>query len=445
MGSKRTGIVVIGLGFGDEGKGSVVDLLSHYYSGANIVKYGGPEAAHHVVLPDGTTHCFSQYGSGTFQGAATFLSQYMIVNPFALEHEAEVLRAKKSFRQIYIHPDCRVVTPYHRLIGRARAISAKKSTVGMGVGPASIHGGLKSEILFKDLLDKKKLKAKLYHLHIETREAVALAAADSEDLATSFRIMAMLYDGLRATPLEDLVDWYQTFTAKKGSLWKDWSTEGEENTADYTIIESSQGALLDHEHGFYPHVAPVNIRDYENLITDFDEVIKIGVIRTYLTRHGSGPFVSEDSCLKDLPEEHNVSDKDSWQGIFRRGWLDLVMLKYALQVCGGVDGLFITHCDKFLILNKYSTVEKYWNYNGKSQETVNTIVSEIEYKERTLDERKQLTSFLEASYPAISNLFDMNSSNLLSRYLERELGVPVIGLSHGPTYQDKTCVLKEKF
>src|SRR5689334_2296700 len=86
-------IFVAGLGFGDEGKGTIVDALVDRHKAPLVVRYtGGPQAAHRVVLPDGREHIFSQFGSGTFSGARTFLSRHMLVDPISMANEAKHLR-----------------------------------------------------------------------------------------------------------------------------------------------------------------------------------------------------------------------------------------------------------------------------------------------------------------------------------------------------------------
>src|SRR4051794_21128182 len=107
--------MVAGLGFGDEGKGSVVDWLVRRHRAELVVRYnGGPQAAHHVVVAGGPTHCFAQLGSGALvPGVQTFLSRYMLVDPLALEVEAELLRQRSGqpvYSRLVIDPRCVVVT-----------------------------------------------------------------------------------------------------------------------------------------------------------------------------------------------------------------------------------------------------------------------------------------------------------------------------------------------
>ena len=107
--------------------------------------------------------------------------------------------------------------------------------------------------------------------------------------------------------------------------------------------------MLDERFGFHPHTtwSKTTFTNADALLDeaggDFDRE-RIGVMRTYLTRHGNGPFVTEEPSLNHIRQRDNRDD--GFAGKFRRGVLDLVMLRYAIQACGGVDGLAVTHLDK---------------------------------------------------------------------------------------------------
>src|SRR5437773_11389748 len=87
---RRQAIIVIGLAFGDEGKGSIVDFLTRRYNAHTVVRFnGGPQAGHNVVTSDGRHHTFSQFGSGTFvPGVRTLLSRFVLIEPYAMFKEA---------------------------------------------------------------------------------------------------------------------------------------------------------------------------------------------------------------------------------------------------------------------------------------------------------------------------------------------------------------------
>mgnify|MGYP001811918586 CR=1 FL=1 len=119
-------IVTVGLGFGDEGKGATVDFLTRELNAELVIRYsGGAQAGHNVQLTDGRRHTFSQFGSGTFAGAKTYLGPRMVICPSTLVPEAEHLqrlgvRQPKSL--LTAHPDCLLATDAHRFMNRLREL-----------------------------------------------------------------------------------------------------------------------------------------------------------------------------------------------------------------------------------------------------------------------------------------------------------------------------------
>lgn len=114
------------------------------------------------------------------------------------------------------------------------------------------------------------------------------------------------------------------------------------------VCEGAQGVLLDESWGFHPHTtwSDCTPRRALALLAGLDvEVLRVGVLRAYATRHGAGPFPThEPACDARWPEPHNGDA--GWQGSFRRGPLDALLLRYALEVAGGVDGLALNHLDR---------------------------------------------------------------------------------------------------
>jgi adenylosuccinate synthase len=111
------------------------------------------------------------------------------------------------------------------------------------------------------------------------------------------------------------------------------------------VFEGAQGVLLDEWRGFHPYTtwSTTTFGNAAALLAEAgQDALRLGVIRCYMTRHGPGPFVTEDPAL-DLPEPHNRDGR--WQGPFRTGHLDAVALRYATEVCGGVDEVALTHLD----------------------------------------------------------------------------------------------------
>lgn len=148
-------------------------------------------------------------------------------------------------------------------------------------------------------------------------------------------------------PIDDMVDMYTEFAAVVDITGPD--ALGAIGADGRLVFEGAQGVLLDEWRGFHPHttwstVEPSNARAMIDQLGRDSYVL--GVTRTYMTRHGAGPFPTEDPALaKVLPEEHNGTGE--YQGEFRIGHLDELLLRYAIEVSGGVDGLALTHprCD----------------------------------------------------------------------------------------------------
>jgi len=111
------------------------------------------------------------------------------------------------------------------------------------------------------------------------------------------------------------------------------------------VFEGAQGVLLDEWRGFHPYTtwSTTTFANAETLLAEAGETaVRLGVVRCYLTRHGPGPFVTEDPTL-EIPEPHNGTG--TWQGAFRIGHPDAVALRYAGEVAGGLDGVALTHLD----------------------------------------------------------------------------------------------------
>ena len=120
--------VCIGLGFGDEGKGSWVDHLVRKHEIRYVVRFnGGAQAAHHVVTPDGRMHVFAQFGSGSLvPGTKTMLSRFMLFEPLAFLSEASALEhigVLNPMEGVIISENAPVITPFNQLLNQIREIS----------------------------------------------------------------------------------------------------------------------------------------------------------------------------------------------------------------------------------------------------------------------------------------------------------------------------------
>ncbi|MFC9556404.1 adenylosuccinate synthetase [Rhodococcus sp. NPDC056960] len=329
-------IIVVDLGFGDAGKGATVDWLCAPENGlqvAAVVRFnGGAQAAHNVVV-DGRHHTFSQFGSGTFSGVPTVLSRHVLVEPIALAAEARTLTrlgVPNPLRLLHIDPRALLTTPIHVAANRAREDArgeGRHGSCGKGIGETAAYALDHPDApRVRDCHHPAVLRAKLAAMADHCRRLVSPTVhrwPDVDDMVTMYGEFAA---AVRISDDGDLAA-----LADGGRL----------------VFEGAQGVLLDEWRGFHPHttwstVEPSNARALSVECGHDSHVL--GVTRTYTTRHGAGPMPTENRALGALlPELHN--DTGNYQGTFRIGDLDEVLLRYAATVCGGVDSLAVTHLD----------------------------------------------------------------------------------------------------
>ncbi|MFG1690259.1 adenylosuccinate synthetase [Nonomuraea sp. NPDC049269] len=313
-------VIVADLGYGDAGKGTVVDWLCATRPVHAVIRFnGGAQAAHNVVLPDGRHHTFAQFGSGTLRGVPTHLSRFVVVDPLALSAEAAHLArlgVPDPFGLLTVHRDCLLATPYHIEAGRQRELARgaeRHGSCGMGVGETMAYA--------------------------LANGSLAPRAGDSP--ATLTRKLGVLREalGVDGPPVADCVAAYRGFASRVRLVD---STDGLLRRGP-VVFEGAQGVLLDENHGFDPYTT-WSTTTFANALELLGGAgaVRLGVLRTYTPRHGPGPLVTEDPTL-ELPERHNGTGP--WQGPFRVGHFDAVAHRYAVAVAGGVDGLALTHLD----------------------------------------------------------------------------------------------------
>ncbi len=467
--------VIAGLGYGDEGKGTIVDYLTRKHQAKTIVRYnGGSQAAHHVVAPDGLIHCFSQFGSGMMiSNVATYLSEMMLIDPLALEKEASVL-ANKGIRDILkrtiINRGCLVVTLFHKIIGQMLELSRKEArygSVGMGVGQAVADSnlfGLKA-LRIKDLLNRETLFRKLdflWRLKLDLAEQITGECSDDGEITKRL-------DQLQQTDyVERLADAYIQFISNSGVRIVDENVPAEAFRDGAVIFEGAQGVLLDVEYGFWPYVTKTKIT-FENADKLLNLVsvqsVKIGVMRAYGTRHGPGPFVTENSSLTEKISDFN-NGTNKWQGPFRIGWFDLLTARYAIDVVGTVDKIALTNLDRLSGYKKIRVCASY-EYLGPRTEKLNdyfewelssdnrikiTKLKPVLFRKEV--NRKQLTQLLFSCIPLefidfpgweseLNGITEFKELPKQAReYVEffqskEGLGIPISIISIGPTWRDK--------
>jgi adenylosuccinate synthase len=352
----QTAIILVGLGYGDEGKGAWTDFLARTEPVHTVVRFnGGAQAGHNVVTPDGRHHTFAQLGSGTFvRGVNTHLSRFMLVNPPRLLQEDEALQqlgVSDALRRTSIDRRAPITTPYHVVANRLRELArgdARHGSCGMGIGETMsdwlAHGDLMPTAA--DLPDPAALTRKLTRLRdlkIEQLRDLLAALPDTEPVE---RERHLLFD---PTLVESCARIYQHLArqvrlADADDLRLLLQIDGT------VVFEGAQGVLLDEWRGFHPYTT-WSTTTFQNALTllaesQYDgEVVKVGLLRAYATRHGAGPLVTEDATLAGtLTDPYNVVN--DWQQQLRVGPLDAVALRYAIEAAGRPDLLAVSHLDQ---------------------------------------------------------------------------------------------------
>jgi len=336
-------IITVGMGFGDEGKGAAVDYLVRKHKANLVVRYsGGHQAAHNVVTPEGKHHTFSQFGSGTLAGAGTFLAADVVIEPLAMIKEAEHLQKLgiDPWHRMYISPHCLVTTIYHKLLNRKNSL--KGETCGVGVGETrKYYLKYGQDAIFMDDLNRESivlkldlLKARILDEIYEERACGLLGNTDFGKQILSISTNQVVRDLME---IHDYIEPYvPDLDTRNGVL----------------IFEGSQGLLLDPLYGYKPDVTWGNVTISNAL--ELIDVCKwptevIGVTRSYLTRHGDGPFPFDN--LSAVEDKYNVENE--WQGKMRFAQLHpkcLNAAKQSIEDCGAkLDGLFVNHLDQHKI------------------------------------------------------------------------------------------------
>jgi adenylosuccinate synthase len=402
-------IITVGLGFGDEGKGSAVDFLTRQTNAELVVRYsGGAQAGHNVELADGRRHTFAQFGAGTLAGAKTWLGPRVIMSPAALVAEAghlESLGVNDPLSRLSVHPECLVTTFYHMTMNRLREAArgdARHGSCGLGIGEARHywlrHG--RDSVTAADLADRRTLVAKLTLL----RERLLL---EMQELP---RIDPDLGELLHQTwPIHEADELMQTAN--------DLQLAEQMPAASTVIFEGAQGVLLDEWHGFHPYTTWSTVTPqhaWEILAnTGCRDVTVLGITRAYSTRHGAGPFPTwSEEMSTEMVDRGNPANP--WQGSIRSGPLDLVLLDYAARICQ-IDGIAMTCLDQLSDQPQICT-----GYTG---------IDRLEVP-RSLKEQAALTEQLQEARPKLRP----TTKEALLEAVDKI--APVRLAAHGPTAAD---------
>lgn len=427
--------IVVGLGFGDEGKGTIVDYLTSISEYDWVVRFsGGPQAAHNVVTADGTHHTFAQFGSGTFNGCGTILSRFMLVNPFNLVKEADALEEKGVTRPLdsmVISEQCLLVTPWHAEINRIEEIrrgDKAHGSCGQGIGVAQ-----------KFAIDYPDMAFRMGDLYLDHDSFVAKAMIVRELFDAEYGVPSKeeRKEYAKRHPNDMLRRRPQNLASMYEFLMLDYDLQiVSDNVIPYlledsigNVFEGSQGVLLDEWQGFHPYTTwstttPENaLQLLSEASVDVDKDVEIiGVTRTYHTRHGAGPFPNQLKDKKgEFPELHNGTG--IYQGSWRVGTLDYGFLRYATEAAGRIDSLAITHMD---LPKVYVSPDDF-------------LYDILAYGSGDLEHQEDLTNQLMELKLKKKDAIEISTQDA-SYYIQMMTGVPVSIHSYGPKTNQKVAL-----
>lgn len=314
--------IVIGLNFGDEGKGLTTSFLcanSQRYRKPLVVRFNGGQQAGHTVNYNGNKHIFSGFGSGTLQDVPTYWSEYCTFYPNSFLREYDILdNMLLKSPVIYVNPLCPVTTPFDIDSNRAAEKIMRVGSVGMGFGATIQRQQDYYKLFVQDLFFENILIQKL-------------------------RAIAKYYNGQDVDAqiehfLKSVKRVKEIITLSDNSIIREY----------YPIFEGAQGVLLDMDFGFFPNVTRSNTttKNAIKLIPqEFDYSEVFYVTRCYMTRHGNGYMgKGEPVVLKN--NEGETNKQHEYQGTFRTSAMDFELMNYALSC----DNNFSKYIAKNLVI-----------------------------------------------------------------------------------------------
>lgn len=408
--------VLLGLQWGDEGKGKIVDVLTPAYD--LIARFqGGPNAGHTLEF-EGNKYILRSIPSGIFQGdKVNVIGSGVVLDPILFREEAESLsRSGHDLKgRLVISRKAHLILPTHRLIDAAQEAmkgDAKVGTTGKGIGPTYTDKVARTGLRVGDTehdFSKKYQEAKQRHL-------------------TLLRAYDYPTDGLEALEREwlDAIEYLRQYSFVDSEQYLDRALrEGRR-----VLAEGAQGSMLDIDFGSYPFVTSSNTiaagccTGLGIAPRSIGEVY--GIFKAYCTRVGSGPFPTE---LEDETGERLCSlghEFGSVTGRRRRcGWLDLVALRYTIML-SGVTRLIMMKSD---VLDTFETIRVCTRYRIRGTETEDLpyeLGADVEPIYEELPGWRCDTSRMTSAEEFPQELRDYIA------FIERAVGVPIAVVSVGP-------------
>ncbi len=411
--------VVLGAQWGDEGKGKVTDFFA---SNADmVVRFQGGNNAGHTIVVKNETIKLSLTPSGVlYPNCIPVIASGCVVDLGVLMSELKMLKEKNvDTSKLKLSSNAHLIMPYHKLLDELIETKLGKNMIGTtkrGIGPCYADKIQRQGIRVQDLFDEKIFE-----------EKVATVLQDKNEIITK------IYNG-EPFVLEKILDEFSDYRETVKRIMTDTSLliSNAVGEGKNILFEGAQGTLLDIDHGTYPFVTSSNTTSGNAAIgsgigpRDIDKIV--GVTKAYISRVGTGPFLTE--------QENEVGDflieKGAEYGVVtgrkrRCGWLDLVSLKYSVRV-NSLTELFITKLD---VLSGLSELKLNVAYEVNGSE-----VTDFPRQQRVLYDGKPIYKTFKGWEEEISDItsFDdlPNEAKDYINFIEDFIKVPITFISVGP-------------
>ena len=419
---------VLGLQWGDEGKGKIADLVAILFD--IIARFQGGGNAGHTINVNGKEYVFHQVPSAALiPGKTLLIGDGVSLNPHALKKEIEKLReAGIDLRgRLLIGTRAKLTLPTHCILDAANENALGKMKVGTtlkGIGPTYTDNTARKAVRVGDItMGDKYFKDRYYSLknrHLEILQSL------------SFNIDGFKLDNLSLEEYEQ--EWLDSIEYLKQFEFVDCPTyiTNALNEGKKVMAEGAQGSMLDKDYGSYPFVTSSNVIGggvctglgiAPNLVSG-----GLGIFKAYCTRVGTGPFPTERLDETGNVLRYNGHECGATTKRPRRcGWLDLPALKYAARYLNNVKGLFMMKSD---VLDDFDIIKVATAYmhNGKKTE-------QLPYAACTETMEPVYTEFTGWKQKVTDGRIPPKLNHYVN-FIEKYVGIPIIGMSIGPNRYD---------
>jgi len=324
--------LIVGIQWGDEGKGKIVDLLAQKYD--VVARYQGGHNAGHTIVVDGKTHALHLIPSGILNPKAiNIIGNGVVVSPEALIKEMK--QFDNLLGRLFVSESAHMILTFHTLIDQAKEkLRGEKAigTTGRGIGPAYSEKIARAGFRLGELRDVESLTNRVMEYFVQNKaifEALVISLPSREELLAELNGYA-----------EKLVPFLANTTQMAWKMMDDGKK---------ILLEGAQGTMLDIDHGTYPYVtssSTISAGACTGLGVNPKDIGKVtGIVKAYCTRVGNGPFPTEDHGEIGERLRKQGHEFGTTTGRPRRcGWFDAVACRYASRL-NGCDDLSIMKLD----------------------------------------------------------------------------------------------------